>query len=170
MDTTTGSEASVVARGRDGGEPLWFFGELATILLAGEETAERFALVEHRSPQGMSPPWHVQPGDDETFHVLDGEITFWADDPDQPLCVAGPGSVVCVPRGTPHSFRIESEQAHFLSFHTPAGHEHFYRAAGDAAPTRTLPPSAVPDIPRAQAAGQSHGVEFLGPPPGQAHS
>ncbi len=52
MNTTTGNEASVVARGLDGGEPLWFFGELATILLAGEDTAERFALVEHQSPQG----------------------------------------------------------------------------------------------------------------------
>ena len=167
--STTGREASVVARGPDEGEALWFFGELATIRLAGEDTAEQFAIVEHQSPQGMSPPWHVQPGDDETFHVLEGEITFWAGDPSQPICVAGPGSVVCVPRGTPHSFRIESDQARWLSVHTPAGHERFYRAGGTAAPTRTLPPSGVPDIPRAQAAGQRHGVEFLGPPPGGEH-
>ena len=94
----------------------------------------------------MSPPWHVQPADDETFHILEGEITFWAGDPDQALCVAGAGSVVSIPRGTPHSFRIESDQARWVSFHTPAGHERFYRAAGDPATTRTLPPAAAPDI------------------------
>lgn len=165
MSNTVGHEATAVAREAGSGEALWFFGELATILVAGEQTAERFAIVEHRSPQGMSPPWHVQPDDDETFHVIDGEITFWASDPSKPLCVARPGSVVCVPRGTPHSFRIESDQAHFLTFHTPAGHERFYRAAGDTAPARTLPPPGPPDIPRAQAAGGRHGVEFLGRPP-----
>ena len=136
MSNTVGHEATVVAREAGSGEALWFFGELATILVAGEQTAERFAIVEHRSPQGMSPPWHVQPDDDETFHVIDGEISFWASDPSKPLCVARPGSVVCVPRGIPHSFRIESDQAHFLTFHTPAGHERFYRAAGDTAPER----------------------------------
>lgn len=166
MNNTVGQEPKVFAQEANSGEALWFFGELATILVAGEHTAGRFAIVEHNSPQGMSPPWHVQPEDDETFHVIDGEITFWAGDASKPLCLARSGSVICIPRGTPHSFRIESEQARWLSFHTPAGHERFYRAGGDPAPARTLPPPGPPDIPRAQAAGVSHGVELLGAPPG----
>lgn len=60
---------------------------------------------------------------------------------------------------------IESETARFLTFHTPAGHERFYRAAADHAAERTLPPPSTPDITRVHAAGEKHGVEFLGPPP-----
>ncbi|MDQ6807759.1 MAG: hypothetical protein M3065_23045 [Actinomycetota bacterium] len=55
QDTTGGTTeraASPVARGPEDGEALWFFGELATIRLAGEDTAERFAIVEHESPKG----------------------------------------------------------------------------------------------------------------------
>jgi hypothetical protein len=73
---------------------------------------------------------------------------------------------VSIPRGTPHSFRVETQTARFLTVHTPAGHEAFYRAGGDPAPQRTLPPPGTADIPRIRAAGQQHGVEFLGPPPG----
>ncbi len=153
----------------DESEALWFFGELALILVAGEQTGENFALVEHHSPHAMSPPWHRQPEDDETFYVLEGEISFWLTTPDEPATKAGPGSVVSVPRGTPHSFRVESESARLLSMHTPAGHERFYRAAGEPAGARTLPPSSSPDIPKAVAAGANHGVEFLGPPPGDPH-
>ena len=72
---------------------------------------------------------------------------------------------VSIPRGTPHSFRVETQTARFLTIHTPAGHERFYRAGGDPAPQRTLPPPGVADVPRLLAAGQQHGVQFLGPPP-----
>jgi quercetin dioxygenase-like cupin family protein len=67
----------------DDAEAPWFFGEVATILADGEHTAGRFAIVDQTAPQGMSPPWHVQPEDDETFDVIEGEITFWAGDPER---------------------------------------------------------------------------------------
>ena len=72
-----------------------------------------------------------------------------------------------VPRGTPHSFRVESAAARF-SIHTPAGHEAFYRAGGDPAGQGVVPAPSEPDIPRVEAAGREHGVELLGPPPGAA--
>jgi quercetin dioxygenase-like cupin family protein len=154
------------ARARDEGEAIWFFGELDTVLAPGERTGERLAVVEHEARRGHAPPWHRQPGDDETFYVLDGEITFWAGDREVPLTRATPGALVFVPRGTPHSFRVESPTARWLTISTAAGHERFYRAGGDAAGARTLPPEAAPDIPRVEAAGRQYGVELLGPPPG----
>lgn len=169
MSTETQRPAPVVSS-VDEGEALWFFGELATILADGEQTAGRFAIVDHTAPLGMSPPWHVQRDDDESFYVIDGEITFWAGDPEQPARRAGPGTMVSIPRGTPHSFRVETETARFLSIHTPAGHERYFRAAGDPAPERRLAPPGAPDIARAQTAGGEHGVEFLGPPPGHHHA
>ncbi|MHB8660257.1 MAG: cupin domain-containing protein [Solirubrobacteraceae bacterium] len=50
-----------------------------------------------RSPGGHSPPWHRQPGDDETFYVLDGETDFWVDDPSQTPQRADAGALVFIP-------------------------------------------------------------------------
>ncbi len=147
-------------------EALWCFAELQLILADGERTGDAFAVVEHEAPQGHSPPWHRQPGDDETFYVLDGEISFWAEDSTQPMRRAGAGALVFIPRGTPHSFRIESPSARWLTLHAPAGHERFYRASGEPAKHRSLPPAGEPDMDRVQAAAAKHGVELLGPPPG----
>jgi quercetin dioxygenase-like cupin family protein len=147
-------------------EALWFFGELQTVLASGEQTGGRFSVVEHVGREGLSPPWHRQPGDDETFYVLEGEIAFWVGNPDEPRHRTRAGMLVFVPRGTPHSFRIESATARWLTISTPAGHERFYRAGGEPAEARTLPPPGEPDIAKVEAAGRAYGVELLGPPPG----
>jgi quercetin dioxygenase-like cupin family protein len=144
---------------------LWFFGELQAVLASGEQTGDRIAVVEHLGRQGLSPPWHRQPGDDETFFVLEGEITVWVGDPGEPFQRAVPGSLVFVPRGTPHSFRVDSATARWLSISTPAGHERFYRAGGEPARERTLPPPRQPDLAKVEAAGREFGVELLGPSP-----
>lgn len=167
----TSNTQSPVAFGvdTDDAETIWFFGELQRVLARGDQTGERFAVVEHQSPQRMSPPWHRQVRDDETFYVVEGEITFWGGNPKEPMHRAAPGSLVFIPRGTPHSFRVESPTARWLSIHGPAGHERFFRAGGEPAETRQLPPAGEPDIPKVMAIAPTHGVEFLGPPPGEAH-
>jgi hypothetical protein len=63
--------------------------------------------------------------------------------------------------------RVESETARWLTVSTPAGHERFYRAAGQPAGERALPPAGEPDMNKVQAAAHEHGVELLGPPPGE---
>ena len=163
---TAGIEATPFVGTNDEAEALWFFGEFLAILSPGERTGDGFSVVEHQSRRGFSPPWHRQPADDESFYVIEGEMTFWAGDSERPLQCTGPGSFVFIPRGAPHSFRVDSETARWLSFHTPAGHEGFYRAGGEPAQRRTLPPPSEPDIARVEAAGRDHGVELLGPPPG----
>lgn len=146
-------------------EALWFFGELDLVLAPGERTGGRLAVVEHHAARGLTPPWHRQPDDDETFYVLEGQLTFWVGDPLRRRLTATSGSLLFVPRHTPHSFRVESATARWLTISTPAGHECFYRAGGEPARTRTLPPTQVPDPTRVEAAGRAHGVELLGPPP-----
>ncbi len=150
----------------EGAETLWCLGELQHVLASGERTGEAFSVVAHQAPEGHSPPWHCQPGDDETFYVLDGEIDFWARDPARSPQRAGPGALAFIPRGTPHSFRIVSATARWLTFHMPAGHERFYRACGEPAPRAGLPPAAEPNLANIQSAAGEHGVELLGPPPG----
>jgi Cupin domain len=60
-------------------EPLWFLGTLMRIKLDGAQTAGRFALADGVLPRGASPPLHSHP-QDETFYVLEGELTAWVVD------------------------------------------------------------------------------------------
>src|SRR5581483_8114845 len=57
-------------------EPLWFLGTLVRPLLTGDDTGGRFAVWEGVLPRGAAPPLHTHP-QDETFYVLEGELTIW---------------------------------------------------------------------------------------------
>jgi quercetin dioxygenase-like cupin family protein len=152
------------ALGTDDGEALWFFGMLVTIKASAEQTNGEFLLIEELAPRGTATPLHVHPEDDESFFVLEGEMTFYLED-GQPI-PASAGSFVHIPKGhVPHAFYVESETARFLVLTRPP-HERFIRAAAEPAPTRTLPPPAAPDMEMVMAAAREAGMEFLGPPPG----
>ena len=113
----------------------------------------------------MATPLHRQPAAEETFTVLEGQLRFFLADGD-PI-VVGPGTTVYIPEGTVHAFDVISETARWLDL-TTGSHEAFFRAAGESARERTLPPGSAPDMAKVTAAAQEHGVEFLGPPPGEA--
>jgi quercetin dioxygenase-like cupin family protein len=148
----------------DEGEALWFFGMLVTMKATAEQTGGEFLLIEELAPEGTATPLHVHPQDDESFFVLDGELTFYFED-GKPI-PASAGSFVHVPKGhVPHAFRVESETARFLVLTRPP-HERFIRVASEPAQTRTLPPPAPPDMEKVMAAAREAGMEFLGPPPG----
>ena len=145
------------------GEALWFFGMLLLLKATAEQTGGRFCLNEQRGRRGVNTPLHRQPADDETFVVLEGELHFFLGD-GLPIS-AGPGATVHVPAGAPHAFAVASEEARWLNLTTP-NHEAFFRAAGESAPERVLPPDAPPDMAKVGAAAEQFGVEILGPPPG----
>ena len=146
-------------------EPLWFLGTLVRVELDGSQTAGRFSLFEIVFPRGAAPPVHSHP-QDETFYVIDGELTVWIDDGAARPC--GPGSVVFASAGTPHTFRVESDTARVLGLSTPAGIEEYFRALAEPAQWPWLPPPA--DGPRVaperiEAVEREVGVVRLGPPP-----
>jgi quercetin dioxygenase-like cupin family protein len=145
------------------GEALWFFGGLATVKASAEQTGGRFSITEQVFPKGMATPLHSQPDDDETFYVLEGDLTFYLED--GPPLAASSGSFVHLPAGTAHAYQVDSETARLLNITTPQ-HERFFRAAGEPAQARTLPPQAPPDMDKVMAAANEYGVEILGPPPG----
>ena len=124
------------------GGALWFFGGLATVKASAEQTGGRFSISEQMFPWGMSTPLHFQPEDDETFYVLEGDLTFYLED-GQPLSA---GSFVHVPARTAHAYQVDSETARL--------------------PNIPAPPQARPDMDKVMAAANEHGVEILGPPPG----
>jgi quercetin dioxygenase-like cupin family protein len=152
------------ALGPEDGEAFWGFGSLWTIKASAEQTGGRFSLIEELAPGGAGTPLHVHREDDETFYVLEGELTFYLDEA-QPIA-ASAGSFVHIPGGVVHAFKVDSETARYLIITTPQ-HERFYRAAfGDPAQSRNLPPEEPLDMERIEAAAQEYKVEMLGPPPG----
>src|SRR4028118_1673765 len=89
------------------GEALWFFGGPATVKASSEQTGGRFSITEQEFPGGMAPPPPSQPEDDETFYVLEGDLTFYLED-GLPLA-ASAGTFVHLPAGTAHPHRADSE-------------------------------------------------------------
>jgi mannose-6-phosphate isomerase-like protein (cupin superfamily) len=145
------------------GETFWGFGSLMTIKASAEQTSGRFSLIEELSPGGVATPLHVHREDDETFYVIEGELTFYLED-GQPLPVSA-GSFVHVPGGVVHAFQVDSKTARYLIITTPQ-HERFYRAISEPTQTRSIPPEAPLDMEKIGPAAQKYGVEILGPPPG----
>jgi quercetin dioxygenase-like cupin family protein len=126
--------------GPDEGEPLWFLGTLATITVPGEATDGRFALIEFLMALHTSPPLHTHP-QDETFIARDGRLTFLVGERRLELRAGG---TAVIPRGVPHTFRVDSETARVLVLSTPAGLDRLFRDAGVPASTPTLPPDDAP--------------------------
>ena len=155
------SSATPYTLNHEEGEALWFFGTLIFVRASSEQTAGMACLIEQLAPKGMATPLHRQPDDSETFYVFEGQATFRAGDNSAQV---GSGATVHVPAGTPHAFRIDSDTARILVL-TTAQHEAFFRAAGEPAGERTLPPAGPPNLDRVGAAAERFGVEILGPPP-----
>ena len=77
-------------------------GHTSRVLLDGKQTGGAFATFELLLPRGASPPLHSHP-QDETFYVLDGEVTVWVgEEPRQ----CRTGAMAFAPGGTPHSFHV----------------------------------------------------------------
>jgi uncharacterized RmlC-like cupin family protein len=108
------------------------------------------------------PPLHVHNRDDETFYVLEGELSLFVG---AERVSVGSGQAAFAPRGLPHSYRVESEEARWLVIATPAGFESFVREVSEPAPAEQLPPADRVQDPAALAeAAAKVGIDILGPP------
>lgn len=142
--------------------PLWFFVNLAHVRVTPEESDGRLGIVELVGTRGEMPPLHVHHREDETFVVLDGEMTLFL--PGASMTVRA-GEVGFAPRGVPHAYRVESDTARWLAVSTPGGFASFVEAASTPAEEDALPPADRPvDMERLMAAAEAHGIEIIAPP------
>ena len=96
------TESIAFSRGRQSLEhSVWYNGWLMTFLATGEETQGQFALIEAVGRRGDVPPPHIHHREEETFYVLEGEMTFSVGGQ---TIKATPGTMVCLPRDVAHSF------------------------------------------------------------------
>src|SRR5437763_8182350 len=73
---------------------------LETGTLKGEDSGATISLILDQSEPGQGPRLHKHPYD-ETWVVIDGNLTFQAGDQQLEAC---PGDIVTVPPHTPHKF------------------------------------------------------------------
>ena len=69
--------------------------------------------------EGPEQHTHKDEDEDDSFYVLEGELTFTVDDDE---AVAGPGTFVLVPPGVPHTFANRGDAVvRMVNVHAPAG-------------------------------------------------
>lgn len=108
---------------------LSVLGGVYRILLDGKQTHGSMALVEIIMPPEDAIPPHVHHREEETFHVLEGEIEVTHGTHTTRLRV---GDSLFAPRGIAHSIRVTGGAAtRFLVAITPAGFERFFREVAD---------------------------------------
>lgn len=135
-------------------------GTVIRVLLDGKQTQGAFSLVEAIAPAGGGVPPHVHHREEETFHVLEGEVEIWCGGHTVRL---RPGDTFFAPRGIPHSPRtIGDTPARVLVTISPAGFERFFREVDELTARGEATPDRVQVLMRDQ-----YGCEFL-PPNGSA--
>ena len=96
---------------------FWSEGPRSSFLITAEATQGQAALIEAVQQRGFEPPAHSHPQTNETYHVIEGEMTFTVNG--QSIS-ASAGTSVFIERGQEHSFTVETETANTLILLTPA--------------------------------------------------
>lgn len=142
------------------GRTIAVVGDVYRFLATGEDTNDKYALLEAIVPPGGGPPPHVHSREEEGFYILEGEITFTIGD--QRL-TASAGMFANMPVGTPHSFKNESQKpARMLISVAPAGLEKMFFEVGVplAQGARTAPPVTKAEIDKLLEIAPRYGIEI----------
>ncbi|MGH2450793.1 MAG: cupin domain-containing protein [Candidatus Limnocylindria bacterium] len=160
----TMNDVRAVARGPEEGEAFWILGGLYAYRALPTETGA-YLLVEVEGPHGFAVPTHFHEREDEGFYVTAGVVRILLGDR---MIEASAGSFVLAPRGERHAFVIASPNAKLLLLLSPGSeHEQLFRAIGEPAARREIPPPASepPDLDRLAATAARYDSKIVGPPP-----
>lgn len=152
--------------GRQEGAALWHMGALMVFKATSEETGNAFWLAEQTSNLGYASPVHLHTREDETFYVLDGELSIEVDGVPHELST---GTSLFAPRGLAHSYKVESPTARWLVLGTPGGFDGWFFDTGKPAERFEVPqfdPADFPDFGDVIASVEKYGGKVLGPPRG----
>lgn len=119
-------------------------GALWRVLATGIQTDGAMCLLDQVCSKGSGPPRHTHL-QEKALYVARGSVSFSAGGND---LVAGPGTLVTVPRFTEHSFVVD-ENAVLTSFYFPAGSEMWLMNSAVPAQSDELPPAGTPFPPMA---------------------
>ena len=142
------------------GRTIAVVGDIYRFLVTGDEADGKYAIWEAIVPPGGGPPPHVHSREEESFYILEGEITFQVGDK---RVVAKAGMFANLPVGTPHSFKNESgKPAKLLISVAPAGLEQMFFAFGIpvAQGATTAPPPTKAEIEKLLEIAPRYGIEI----------
>ncbi|WP_439621503.1 cupin domain-containing protein [Gemmata sp.] len=146
------------------GRTIAVVGDIYRFLATGKETNGKYATFEALVPPGGGPPPHVHSREEESFYVLEGEVTFTVNGE---RIVATAGTFANMPVGTPHAFKNESARpARMIISVAPAGvEEMFFEFGVPVAPgAQTAPPPTEAEIKKLIEIAPKYGITLL--PPG----
>jgi len=112
-------------------------GDTYTITVSGDDTNDRFCVIDMHVPPGGGPGPHRHEFE-ETFIVLDGEIevTFRGK-----TSIVSAGETANIPSNAPHRFHNSSSRpARMICICSPAGNDKFFLEVGVPVATRTTAP------------------------------
>jgi quercetin dioxygenase-like cupin family protein len=110
------------------GRTIAVVGDVYHLLATGEETDDKYALIEAIVPPGGGPPPHKHSREEEGFYVLQGELQITVDGE---RFAARAGDFVNLPVGSLHSFaNATDEPAKMLITLAPAGLEEMFVEIG----------------------------------------
>jgi len=154
---------SAVIKQRRKGRSVAVVGDVYRFLATGEDTNGKYAMWEAIVPPGGGPPPHVHSREEESFYILEGEITFTINGE---RLIASAGMFANMPVGTPHSFKNESgKSAKMVISVAPAGLEKMFFEVGVELPegsTTALPPTKE-EIEKLLKIAPGYGVEIMVP-------
>ena len=154
------SDAQFVPAGE--GEAIWFLRNRMIVKATAASTGGGFGLLESVIAPGFSPPLHVHHREDESFYILEGEVTLRCG---ERQFRATAGAFVFLPRHVPHTFVVEGDRpARMLTLLTPGGGEGVFIDGGRPAGDDGLPPMTPPDIEGLKRVSVRYGAEIVGPP------
>jgi len=112
----------------------------AKTILSGADTNGTFFLSEVCDVPGGGVPPHMHTKEDETFHILEGEVEFLMNGE---TLVSKPGTVVFAPRGSVHAFKPLTP-IRMMVYISPAGLEKMFAELSRVGPTD--PPARITEI------------------------
>jgi mannose-6-phosphate isomerase-like protein (cupin superfamily) len=145
------------------GRTIAVVGDVYRFMATSDDTNGKYATWEAIVPPGGGPPPHVHSREEESFYILEGEITFQVG---EERVVATAGMFANMSVGTPHSFKNESNQpAKMIISIAPAGLEKMFFEFGVPLPegsTSALPPTKD-EIEKLLAIAPKYGIKIRVP-------
>jgi quercetin dioxygenase-like cupin family protein len=156
---------AVAVRKPTEGRTITIVGDVYRFLAVSDDTNGKYAMWEAIVLPGGGPPPHVHSREEESFYILEGEITFSFG---EGRLVASAGTFANVSVGTLHSFKNETNRpAKMLISVAPAGLEEMFFEVGQSVPTgtTTASPPTKEEIETFLAVAPRYGIEIRLPHP-----
>lgn len=142
---------------------VWWKTGRITVKAGPDKTGNAFSQFVVDDPRGSAPPLHIHHKEDETFYILEGQVTMFAGGERIDLET---GDYFFGARGIPHAYLVRSERARMLVTISPSGSEQLFVELGVPVTTAEPPTETVmPPMDEMVRLFAAYGAEIVGPPP-----